>query len=236
MNTTQNPVPIGLRIISLLSALLVILLASASFTLSFDALKELASQNGFKPGFAPLFPLIIDGAIVVFSLSALRLSLHQESCRYPMFLVVIATGSSICFNMAHALEEPLAQVMASIPPLALFLSFEQLMRQIRSGARKSAELIELAQLRGEVERLERRRDELSRPKKAPKQGEKPGSTDAAMLSKANSTRRSQLGERRLRVAELLEQGREVAEIAEILGVSRRTIKRDIEVVGDVEKA
>ncbi len=233
MHSLKKPVPSGLKLISFISALLVILLASASFALSFDALKELASENGFKLAFAPLFPLIIDGAIVVFSLSALRFSLHQESYLYPMFLVVAATLCSIFFNVAHAMQSTLAMVMAGIPPVALFLSFEQLMRQIRSEVKKTGQLSYLQRLSDEIRRLEAKREELSSEAKVGEnRAESENTAELAMLEKANTARQTKVARRRSKVSELLDIGQKATEIAQTLDVSPKTIKRDIEAIGN----
>ena len=60
------------HLISLVSALLVLFLAGSAFFLSFESLRNLAVQIGIAEQIAWLYPAIIDGAIVVFSLSVLR--------------------------------------------------------------------------------------------------------------------------------------------------------------------
>ena len=68
-----------IRSISWLSSGLVALLALASFSLSFESLRGLAIETRVvSPSLGWIFPLIVDGAIVVFSLSALRASLRKE--------------------------------------------------------------------------------------------------------------------------------------------------------------
>jgi hypothetical protein len=115
---------------------LVVLLAVASFTLSFDALSRLAAESGVvPPQRACVFALAVDGAIAVFSISALRATLAGERTRWPMGLVVVTTIASIALNMAHTHGGIVAWMVAAMPPLLLFLSFESLMRQLAANLR-----------------------------------------------------------------------------------------------------
>lgn len=130
--------------LSIFSLCLVLALAAGAFALSYAGLKDLASTNGVDPRLVWIWPLILDGAIVVFSVCAFRAGLAGESITYPMFLVVLSTIASIAFNVLHAPVPPDAiywsrevmvpRIMASIPPLALFLSFEVMIRQLKSQA------------------------------------------------------------------------------------------------------
>jgi len=122
-----------LRFISRLTITLVVLLASASFVLSFEALWHFAAATGaVGVNHAWVFPLIVDGSIVVFSVSALRCSILGESTRWSISLVVLVTALSMVFNIAHAPRGFLPALVGAAPPLLLFLSFESLMRQIKS--------------------------------------------------------------------------------------------------------
>lgn len=122
----------GLRLISIFTAALVILLGIASFALSFEALSQLAAECGaIKPGSAWVFPLMVDGSIVVFSISAFRAHLTGDRSRSPIALVVLVTAVSIAFNIAHAPAGIVPSLVGAMPPLLLFLSFECLMRQLK---------------------------------------------------------------------------------------------------------
>ncbi|MBK8904587.1 MAG: DUF2637 domain-containing protein [Anaerolineaceae bacterium] len=122
------------HLISLLSGLLVLFLAGSAFFLSFESLKDLAVQIGVAQEIAWLYPAIIDGAIIVFSLSVLRANLVQERTMYPWVLVSVFTLLSVVLNIIHAQQELLAQFLAAIPPVALFLSFELLLAQLKETA------------------------------------------------------------------------------------------------------
>lgn len=155
-------------LISTLTGVLVFLLAAAAFLLSFDALKHLAATNGIPTGKSWIYPAIVDGAIIVFSLSVLQASLNRQHTLYPWILVGAFTVLSVILNIVHAPASFLSRVLAAIPPLALFLSFELLMGQIkglvqRSGAIQSLqELLEaIRQKQAELDELIRvRRDEI----------------------------------------------------------------------------
>ena len=122
------------HLISLFSALLVLFLAGSAFFLSFESLKDLAVQIGIAEPIAWLYPAIIDGAIIVFSLSVLRANLTRERTLYPWVLVSVFTLLSVVLNIIHAQQEMLAQFLAAIPPVALFLSFELLLAQLKETA------------------------------------------------------------------------------------------------------
>lgn len=86
-------------LISLLTAFLVLFLAGSAFFLSFAALRDLAIQIGVAPTIAWLYPAIIDGAIVIFSLCVLRANLNGEHTVYPWALVTVFTILSIVLNI-----------------------------------------------------------------------------------------------------------------------------------------
>jgi hypothetical protein len=123
------------RWIGCATAILVGLLAIAAFALSFEALRDLAITTGAipNPEQAWLFPVLLDGGVVVFSLAALRASLTGSDRRWYMTLVVVVTLLSVAFNVAHATRGILSSVMAGMPPLLLFMAFESLMRQIQDS-------------------------------------------------------------------------------------------------------
>lgn len=121
-------------VIGQLTAALVGFLAIAAFGLSFEALWDLAIvSGGMKREVAWLFPLIVDGGIVVFSMAALQASITGADRRWFMTLVVIVTAFSVSLNIAHANKGCLPAAIASMPPLLLFLAFESLMRQIHES-------------------------------------------------------------------------------------------------------
>lgn len=131
----KHPRDVFVSRIGKLTAGLVTFLAVAAFGLSFEALRDLAIvAGGMKPQVAWLFPLIVDGGIIVFSLGALRAGVTGGGDqRWFLGLVVVVTLLSVALNVAHAQEGFVAALVASVPPVLLFLAFESLMRQIHDS-------------------------------------------------------------------------------------------------------
>ena len=140
----------GSNRISVIVSLLVGGLALASFTLSFDALQKLAVEKQVVPQkLGWIFPLVIDGGIVVFSLASLEASLRKKSAKALQFLVFFVTAGSVFFNISHVPEFSwLAIILAATPPVLLFFSFEV--------------LIHLAKDRMEIKYIEQR-EEAEKP-------------------------------------------------------------------------
>lgn len=151
-------------IISIISAALVVFLGVSAFVLSFDALQHMAVELGIDPARAWLYPAIIDGAVITFSLSVLRASLNHEKTRYAWVLVGIFTLISVILNIIHAQEQLLAQFLGAIPPIALFLSFELLMTQISSISTRMNTLQSLEELTESLDVKQKELDDLVQEK------------------------------------------------------------------------
>lgn len=154
------------QIVSLFTGTLVTFLALAAFVLSFDALRSLAAASGINDSMAWLYPAIIDGAIIIFSLSVLQASLNRERTRYPWTLVGLFTALSIGLNILHAPLSPLPRLLAAIPPIALFLSFELLMNQVKSLVHRLGSVQTLQELAAAVQQKQAELDNLIAHKKA----------------------------------------------------------------------
>lgn len=153
-------------LISTLTGVLVFLLAAAAFLLSFDALKHLAATNGIPAGKSWIYPAIVDGAIIVFSLSVLQASLNRQHTLYPWILVGAFTVLSVILNIVHAPATFLSRVLAAIPPLALFLSFELLMGQIKGIVQRSGAIQSLQELFEAIRQKQAEFDELIRKRES----------------------------------------------------------------------
>lgn len=126
----------SMRFLSVFSGAMVLLIALAAFTLSFDAIYELAITNGTDGRLAWIVPFVVDGAMVVFSVAALRATLQGERARNSWVLIGIFTTLSVVLNVAHAMQTPIGILIAVFVPVALFASFETLMAQIRATMQK----------------------------------------------------------------------------------------------------
>jgi Protein of unknown function (DUF2637) len=79
------------------SATGVLVLAAAAFTLSYDALHQLALDSRVRPGLAWMWPVMIDGTIVVALLTVLAAKRASARAGYPWALAGLF---SVAFNVA----------------------------------------------------------------------------------------------------------------------------------------
>jgi hypothetical protein len=112
------------------SAAGVLVLAAAAFTLSYDALHQLALDSRVRPGLAWLWPVVIDGTIVVALLTVLAAKRAATSAGYPWALAALFSAASVAFNIAHAPDRPVARLVFAMAPIALVLTTHLLMQQI----------------------------------------------------------------------------------------------------------
>jgi hypothetical protein len=119
--------------LSIISAILVATIALLAFILSFDAIQQLAIATGTNQYLAWIVPVIVDGAMVVFSVARLRAVLAGERTWWVWGLIVAFTALSVLFNIAHAHVGWLAWIIAALAPLALFFAFETLMSQVQGN-------------------------------------------------------------------------------------------------------
>ena len=107
-------------------------IAALAFLVSFRAISEFAVTTGAFParlGWAA--PLLVDSFTLAASIEVLRSALAGQRAVYPWCLVAAATAASAALNVAHAPDHPAAQAVAGIPPVALLLALELLMRGAR---------------------------------------------------------------------------------------------------------
>ena len=102
-----------------------VLIALGAFWLSFTALADLARRSGIEDGQAWAWPLIVDGIIVVATVSVVALA-GQKSAWYPWMLLASGAIVSVTANALHAIvaadaDVPgvLAASVAAVPPLVL---------------------------------------------------------------------------------------------------------------------
>ncbi len=112
------------------SAAGVLVLAVAAFTLSYDALHQLAVDSHVRPGLAWLWPVVIDGTIVVALLTVLAAKRARARAGYPWALAGLFSLASVAFNIAHAPDRPVARLVFAMAPVALVLTTHLLMQQV----------------------------------------------------------------------------------------------------------
>jgi ABC-type uncharacterized transport system permease subunit len=102
-----------------------VLIAAGAFWLSFTALADLADRSGVAVNQAWAWPLIVDGIIVVATVSVVALA-GQRAAWYPWLLLIAGAAVSISANAIHAVvaadadvPPALAGAVAAVPPLVL---------------------------------------------------------------------------------------------------------------------
>ncbi|MBU8577610.1 DUF2637 domain-containing protein [Brevibacterium luteolum] len=118
----------GLRWAVVAAASGTVLIAAGAFWLSFIALADLAARSGVPAGQAWLWPLLVDGLIVVATVAVVALD-RRRAAWYPWTLLVAGALMSVTANAAHALVTAdatvpgvLAGAVAAVPPLVLLAS------------------------------------------------------------------------------------------------------------------
>ncbi|MGC0252141.1 DUF2637 domain-containing protein [Pseudactinotalea sp. Z1748] len=120
----------GNRVLAYILAGGVVFLALAGFTLSFNALTDLAIHAGIDPNLAWLWPLIVDGFIVVATLSAFGLKRRGRTVTwYPWSALVLFAVVSVAGNAVHAVNAPelalplwAASLVSAVPAIALLIA------------------------------------------------------------------------------------------------------------------
>lgn len=154
------------KIISWVSGILVLLLAIGGFVLSYNALSEVALSYGVPAELAWLWPLLVDGAIVVFSFAVLRANLMNERASWYWTLVIVFTLATIAFNVIHSGLEIVRVIVAIVAPIALVLSFEAVMSMLKNSVIRSGLIQSLTELVAELSNKRIELDSLTLEKQA----------------------------------------------------------------------
>jgi hypothetical protein len=115
----------GVRIAMNTAIIGTVFIAIGAFWLSFTSLTDLARRSGLSTSQAWVWPLIVDGIIVVSTVAAVALA-RSRAAWYPWALLVGGAAISVAANATHAIvaddtDMPLllAASVASVPPLVL---------------------------------------------------------------------------------------------------------------------
>ena len=133
------------KLIAWLTSVLVLIVALMAFALSYHALQGVALSNGIPLLLSYIWPLLIDFALVVFSLCVVTAHLHGESTWRQWILVGLATILTCTYNYLHAPANLIAQSVAVVPPVMLFLSFELLAMQLKNSIQRVRKVQDLTQ-------------------------------------------------------------------------------------------
>ena len=132
------------KLLSILTGLLTLTIAIIGFTLSYNALWQVAIDYGIPVNLAPLWPLLIDATLIVFSIGVLNSVVNNGGTRGGWVLVGVFTLLTLIFNAVHVFTpeyvKPLVKLLvAFVPPVAMFLAFERLMFQVGDNLRVSTD-------------------------------------------------------------------------------------------------
>lgn len=105
-------------------------LAGCGFTLSFASLRDLAVASGILPELAFLWPLVVDGFIVVATAAAFRLKAKGPRVTwYPWAALIAFAAVSVAGNALHAADSStrtvavwVATVVSAVPAVALLVA------------------------------------------------------------------------------------------------------------------
>lgn len=105
---------------------------SVGFRLSYQALHRVAVENGVTESSAWMFPVLVDGGIVLGSMGVVRALSARRSTR-PYWCVVIGfTAVSWAFNVSNAPGTAGGWAVATVAPLAQMVALELGMQELRA--------------------------------------------------------------------------------------------------------
>lgn len=237
MSNRTDPI----KLIAGLAAGLVGLLALLAFILSYNSLQHLAASNGIPGWLSHLWPLLLDFAMIVFSLAILRANLRREPNRYPWLLTIAFASLATVANVLDVASLGLppvviAAAVKALAPVALVLAFELLMSMLKAEINRAAVVTSLADLQTQTDQMTRLTETLATQieqqqvkltdlrDQAKQLSAGPNRANVEEMNRARST---QMTQRREQVLTLADQGMTRPEIANELGVSVTTIKRDL---------
>jgi hypothetical protein len=104
----------------------------SSAILSYAGLRHLAVMAGIADSLSFLFPIVVDGMILLGSLSVLRAALARMPTWFGWMLTILGTVTSIAGNILSVENADLvSQVIHSVPPVFLCLSLETFIQLLR---------------------------------------------------------------------------------------------------------
>ncbi|WP_280460144.1 DUF2637 domain-containing protein [Nocardia carnea] len=124
------------------AALIILGVGAAAFRLSFSTLEDLARLARMPADDAWLFPLIVDGTILLATVGLLVCAHHQSERRFFLGVLVVGSLVSVAGNSVHAVTagQPLpgwaAALVAAVAPISLLVDTHGLALLFRVAARQ----------------------------------------------------------------------------------------------------
>ena len=214
--------------------LLVALIGTGSFILSYGALLSIGISNGMPADWRGyIWPLLTDAGLIVFSLSLLTAQVTRQRVSGWVLVVGALSLASMVFNVAHAglIDHPwyhigLKVVVNIWPALMLIAVVEALRHLLKTVIDRQGMVVTMTTLSQEKEALEGQKADLAAQVKALKrqlaeQQEKATRPSPAELKEAKQARLKE-------VEKLQKEGvKSKSELARLTGVSEATITRDL---------
>ena len=150
---------------TLISVLASMFLAAVSFVGSYTAARVYAANHGIDATVASWIPVSVDGFILLGITVVFAASLVGDSAGWVRFLILVFTGISVLFNVAHITETQDTTLqhylLGAIFPVIVFLSAEVASHQIRAYISRRSTLKSNADIAADIAALTDRRDNLS---------------------------------------------------------------------------
>ncbi|MEU4316617.1 DUF2637 domain-containing protein [Nocardia sp. NPDC024068] len=127
------------------AALIILGVGAAAFRLSFSTLEDLARLARMPADDAWLFPLIVDGTILLATVGLLVCAHHKAERRFFLGVLVVGSLVSVAGNSVHAVTagQPLpgwaAALVAAVAPISLLVDTHGLALLFRVAARQRAQ-------------------------------------------------------------------------------------------------
>lgn len=201
-----------------------VVLSAGAFTVSFFTQKDLAILCGIDPSLAWLIPVLVDIAILALTFWAVLLKLDDRGTWLAYSSIGMVFLVSMFFNIYLTDPDFVEPVTAS-----KFYPNHVPVIWVATAIHLVAPVCMFFMLKGAVSVLVAIISEPSR-QIVSQNGSTNGHLSNPSLDIANQRKQENIVRRRAQVAELKEDGRTIAEMANGLGVNSRTIKRDLEVI------
>jgi len=199
-------------------------LALASFALSFAGLVAVAAWAGVTTPLAWLVPVMIDGAIGVYTLAVLVQRARHESTRLAWSALALWTAVSVMGNAAHGYAPPedvrrlVGMVVVGLAPIALLLAIHTIADLLVARPDAASERPDVPVVRIDPDALDRVRTQRpdARPVEVVRHTRRPAKRPTKRPARTPSDKADQA--RAMRAA-----GQSVRSIATALGLAPSTV-------------
>lgn len=164
---TKNPALERLtKVTDIWTTRLVIAVIMAAFVLSYMALLALAMEAGYHWSLAWLWPLVMDGVIVITSLALVKRQMRGDKTGYVWFLLILFDGVSIFLNgsagyTGNTLTGWSFALVHALPPLTMVLTLKLLTGEIKDDSRHAEAVQTLDELTAQAETERAKLDDLT---------------------------------------------------------------------------